>query len=235
MTDGKTPLILLPGLLCDGALWAAQLDALADIAEMAVGDLTGADSMTGMAAAVLQAAPPRFALAGMSMGGYVSFEIMRQAPDRVLRLALLDTSARPDTKAQTSARRELIAQAQQGDFKGVTPRLLPRWVHPDRVKDAALAGTVTAMTQRVGRDAFLRQQTAIMNRTDSRPGLSQIRCSTLVLCGREDQSTPPQHHREIAADIPHARLVIVDRCGHLSPLEQPEIVSRQMRAWLADE
>jgi pimeloyl-ACP methyl ester carboxylesterase len=235
MNDPKTPLILLPGLLCDRALWAAQLEALADIADMTVADLTGGEAMSAMAAAVLAAAPPRFALAGMSMGGYVSFEIMRQAPDRVLRLALLDTSARPDTKAQSASRRELIAQAQRGDFKGVTPRLLPRWVHPDRVKDAALADAVTAMTQRVGRDAFLRQQVAIMNRPDSRPGLSQIRCPTLVLCGREDQSTPPEHHREIAADIPHARLAIIDRCGHLSPLEHPEIVSRQMRDWLTGD
>ncbi len=229
----KSPLVLLPGLLCDRALWAPQIEALADVAEVSVADLTQADSMADMAAAVLAAAPARFALAGLSMGGYVAFEVLRRAPERVLRLALLDTSARADTPEQTQARRDLIALTQQGDFKGVTPRLLPRWVHPSRVGDAALVETVTAMTRRVGRDAFIRQQTAIMNRPDSRPGLAAISCPTLVLCGREDQSTPVDRHREIAADIANARLVIVPECGHLSTLERPETVNRELRAWLA--
>ena len=229
----KSALILLPGLLCDRALWAAQIDALADIADIAVADLTGADSMGGLADAVLRSAPPRFALAGLSMGGYVAFEIMRRAPERVDRLALLDTSARPDTSAQIQARRDLMALARQGDFKGVTPRLLPRWVHPSRVDDQALADAVTAMTRRVGREAFLRQQTAIMHRPDSRPGLAAIACPTLVLCGHEDQSTPVDRHREIAADISGARLVIVPECGHLSTMERPEIVNRELRTWLA--
>lgn len=228
----KTALILLPGLLCDRALWTPQLEALADVADMSVGDLTQADSMAGMAEAVLRSAPPSFALAGLSMGGYVSFEIMRRAPGRVQRLALLDTSARPDTPEQTQARRELMAQVHQGDFKGVTPRLLPRWVHPSRVSDPALVETVTSMTRRVGRDAFLRQQTAIMNRPDSRPGLAAIGCPTLVLCGHEDQPTPVDRHREIAADIADARLVVVPECGHLSTLERPETVNRELRAWL---
>jgi pimeloyl-ACP methyl ester carboxylesterase len=230
----KTPLILLPGLLCDASLWGPQTAALADIADITVADLTQADSMAAMADAVLSSAPPRFALAGLSMGGYLSFEIMRRAPERVERLALLDTSARPDTPEQSHARRELMAQAQKGDFKGVTPRLLPRWVHPSRVSDPVLAETVTAMTRRVGRAAFLRQQTAIMNRPDSRPGLVDIACPTLVLCGHDDQSTPADRHREIAADIADARLVIVPECGHLSTLERPEAVNRELRAWLSD-
>ena len=229
----KIPLILLPGLLCDRALWAPQVEALGDVADISVADLTQADSMAGMAEAVLRAAPAEFALAGLSMGGYVAFEIMRRASGRVRRLALLDTSARADTPEQTQARRDLIALSQQGDFKGVTPRLLPRWVHPSRVADAALVETVTAMTRRVGRDAFIRQQTAIMNRPDSRPGLAAIGCPTLVLCGHEDQSTPVDRHREIAADIADARLVVVPDCGHLSTLERPAIVNRELRAWLA--
>jgi len=233
MTSARIPLILLPGLLCDRALWAPQLADLADIADATVGDLTQADSMFDMAERILAAAPARFALAGLSMGGYAAFEIMRVAPERVLRLALLDTSARPDAPEQTRARRELIAQAMQGDFKGVTPRLLPRWVHPSRVNDPELAATVTAMTQRVGREAFLRQQTAIMNRPDSRSGLSRIDCPTLVLCGHEDLSTPPEMHREIAADIADAQLTIVPDCGHLSTLERPAAVNRALRAWLS--
>jgi pimeloyl-ACP methyl ester carboxylesterase len=229
----KPPLILLPGLLCDRALWEPQLAGLADIAEMTVGDLTQSDTVAGLAADVLRIAPERFALAGLSMGGYVSFEIMRQAPQRVTRLALLDTSARPDRPEQSEDRRDLIKLAKQGRFKGVTPMLLPRWVH--RMDDPTLVETVTSMTQRVGGETFIRQQTAIMGRPDSRPGLSQIHCPTLVLCGHEDQGTPPELHREIAADIPNARLVIVPDCGHLSTLEQPEAVNRALRHWLTEE
>ncbi len=230
---GKTPLLLLPGLLCDRALWEPQLAGLADIAEMTVGNLTRDDSLAGMARSVLAAAPPRFALAGLSMGGYASFEIMRQAPERVERLALLDTSARPDRREQTQDRLELIKQAEQGNFKGVTPRLLPRWVHPSRVSDPELVRTITEMTQRVGREAFVRQQTAIVNRPDSRPGLSRIHCPTLVLCGHEDAATPVELHREMAADIANARLVIVPECGHLSTLERPDTVNTELRRWLA--
>lgn len=231
MTD-KIPLILLPGLLCDRALRAPQIAALSDIADISVGDLTQADSIAGMAAGVLRSAPPRFALAGLSMGGYVAFEIMRQAPERVLRLALLDTTARPDTPEQTENRRVLMQLSEQGEFKGVTPRLLPRWIHPARLDDKELTATIMAMTQRVGREAFIRQQTAIIRRPDSRPGLSRITCPTLVLCGREDQATPVEVHREIAADIANARLVIVPDCGHLSTLEQPVAVNAHLRTWL---
>lgn len=227
----KTPLLLLPGLLCDRALWEPQLAALADVADMTVGDLTRDDSMAGMARSVLAAAPPRFALAGLSMGGYVSLEIMRQAPERVERLALLDTSARPDRPEQTRDRQELIALAKQGRFKGVTPMLVSRWVH--RMDQPQIVETVTAMTRRVGGEAFIRQQTAIMGRPDSRPGLARINCPTLVLCGREDAVTPVELHREMAADIAGARLVIVPECGHLPPLERPEAVNDALRRWLA--
>ena len=228
------PLVLLPGLLCDRELWAAQLDALADVAEMTVADLTGADSMAGMAEAALAAAPPRFALAGLSMGGYVAFEIMRRAPARVTRLALLDTSARPDTPEAGERRRALIRMAQRGEFRGVSPRLLPQWVHPERMKDPDFVARATEMTRRVGRDAFVRQQTAIMHRPDSRPGLAAIGVRTLVLCGRQDEATPVDRHREIAADVPDSRLVVVEECGHLAPMERPAEVSAALRTWLAD-
>jgi pimeloyl-ACP methyl ester carboxylesterase len=233
--NGRTPLILLPGLLLDRALWGPQLKELADIADMTVGDLTQDDSMAGMARRTLDGAPPRFALAALSMGGYVAFEIMRQAGDRVTRLALLDTSARPDTPEQTANRRALMKMCEQGEFKGVTKRLLPQWIHPSRVDDPEVADTVMSMTARVGRDTFLRQQTAIIGRVDSRPGLSHIHCPTLVLCGHEDKATPVEVHREIAADIPNARLVVVPECGHLSPLERPEAVNAALRSWLTED
>jgi len=230
----KTPFVLLPGLLCDAALWRGQIAGLADAADSWVADLTRDDSLAAMARRVLQAAPPKFALAGLSMGGYCAFEVMRQAPERVVRLALLDTGARADTPEQISRRRGLIELAEKGEFKGVTPRLLPLFVHRDRLNDKALTSAVTSMAERVGKDAFLRQQKAIIGRVDSRPSLANIRCPTLVLCGREDVLTPPALAQEIADGIPGARLDLIDHCGHLSTMERPEAVTAELRQWLTD-
>ncbi len=226
-------LALLPGLLCDGALWRAQVEGLADRATCRVADFTSQDSMAAMAESVLAMMPERFALAGLSMGGYVAFEVMRRAPERITRLALLDTSARPDTAEQTRRRRDLMALARKGDFKGVTGRLLPLFLHPTHVANEALANEVVAMAGRVGRDAFLRQQTAIMSRPDSRPDLVRVSCPTVVLCGRQDALTPPAWHTEIAAGIANARLVVLDNCGHLAPMERPAEVTAALSDWLA--
>lgn len=231
MTPPKD-LVLLPGLLCDAALWAHQIAGLEGIARCRVADLSGHDSVAGLAESVLAAAPDRFALAALSMGGYVAFEIMRRAPERVTALALMDTSARPDSEEQSEVRRGLIALSRRGRFKGVTPRLLPRLIHADRLGDPEPAGTVMAMAGRIGQDAFIRQQTAIMGRPDSRPGLGAIACPTLVAVGRQDVLTPPELAAEMAAGIPGARLEIIEASGHLPPLEQPEATTGLMRAWL---
>jgi pimeloyl-ACP methyl ester carboxylesterase len=226
--------LLLPGLLCDERLWRAQISALGDIAAAQVADLTGESSMSALAASALAAAPPTFALAGLSMGGYVAQEIMRQAPERVIRLALLDTSARPDTPEQTERRKGLLALARQGKFKGVTPRLLPFLIHRSRLNDQELVGTVMAMAERVGQSAFFRQQEAIMGRPDGRGDLTRIRCPTLVLCGEEDAITPVAVHEEMARAIPAARRATIPDCGHLSTLERPDHVSAELRRWLVD-
>jgi pimeloyl-ACP methyl ester carboxylesterase len=228
----RTPLILLPGLLLDARLWSRQVENLADLAEIEVADLIGPDTVGAMAERVLAMRSGRFALAGLSMGGYVAFEIMRRAPERVLRLALLDTTARPDTPEQIARRRGLMELAQKGRFLGVTPRLLPQLLHPDHVRDHAIANTVAQMARSVGRDGFLAQQRAIIGRPDSRPDLARIRCPALVLGGRQDAVTPPEVMEEIAAGIPGARLRLLDRCGHLSPLEQPEAVTAALADWL---
>ena len=230
----KTSLVLLPGLLCDRELWRRQIESLGDVASPWVADLTLDDSMAAMARRVLAAAPPDFALAGLSMGGYCALEIMRQAPARVTRLALLDTGARADSPEQTARRRGLIELAEKGDFKGVTPRLLPLFLHPDRLKDAELTGRVTAMAHRVGKEAFLRQQKAIMGRIDSRPYLARIACPTLLLCGRQDQLTPPALHEEMASLIPGALLEVIEDCGHLSAMERPDAVDAALRIWLTE-
>lgn len=226
------PLVLLPGLLCDDALWAHQRQYLADIAEVRVPDLTGHDSVAALAADVLAWAPPRFALGGLSMGGYVALEIMRQAPARVERLALIDTTARADSPETVERRKALIQLSRMGKFKGVTPRLMPMLLHPDHLDDPVITGTVMAMAERIGQAAFVRQQTAILTRPDSVADLPGIACPTLVVVGREDTLTPPDRAWEMATAIPDARFEVVERCGHLPPLEQPEVMTGLLRDWL---
>jgi pimeloyl-ACP methyl ester carboxylesterase len=219
-------------LLCDSALWRHQLATLRDVAAMTVADLSTSDSIAGMARAVLETAPPRFALAALSMGGYVAHEIMRVAPDRVTRLALIDTSARPDTDEQRQRRLALIDLADRGKFKGVTPRLLPLLVHPDRLGDVALAGDIMAMAERIGKDAFLRQQRAVMGRIDSRPHLAAYSGPCLVMVGRQDAITPLELSAEMAQLIPGAKLVVIESCGHLATMERPEAASAVLRYWM---
>lgn len=228
----RIPLILLPGLLCDAALWQPQMVALADLAAPVVADLARDESLPAMARRVLAAAPPRFALAGLSMGGYLAQEIMRQAPDRVSRLALLDTSARGDTAEQAARRRGFIELAQKGEFKGITQRMLPVYLHPDHLGDKVITDTMLAMAERIGKDGYLRQQKAIMARPDGREDLRRIAVPTLVLCGRQDQATPYELNAEIASLVAGATFVAIERCGHISTLEQPKAVNAAMRAWL---
>ena len=227
-------LLLLPGLLCDAALWEAQVAGLAGAARCQVADVTLDDSLAAMAARALAAAPPRFALAGLSMGGYLAFEILRQAPARVTRLALLDTSARPDTPEQARRRRGLMALTRSGQFKGVTPRLLPQLVHPSHL-EGPVGAAVMAMAERVGREAFLRQQAAILGRPDSRPDLPGLGqgLPVLVAVGEADALTPPALAAEIAAGIAGARLHAIPGCGHLPPMEAPDLVTALLRDWLA--
>jgi pimeloyl-ACP methyl ester carboxylesterase len=227
----KTPLLLLPGLLCDEVLWRQQAVALADIAEVSIADLTQDDSVAAMAARALATAPPRFALAGLSMGGYVAFEILRQAPQRVTRLALLDTSAAPDDAPRVARRRAAIASLAHGRFSGVTHRLLPQLIHVSKV-ETPIGDEVRAMAERVGGEAFLRQQTAILGRPDSRPLLARIQVPTLVAVGDGDRLTPMADAQEIHAGIAGARLHVFEDCGHLPALELPQETSDIMRAWL---
>ncbi|MBK7044971.1 MAG: alpha/beta fold hydrolase [bacterium] len=233
MTDAQRPhLLLLPGLLNDSRLWQRQIDDLADLAAISVGDLTVADTITALAAAVLAAVPaPRFALAGLSMGGYVALEIVRQAPERVRALALLDTTARPETSRSREARQALMALAET-DFPAVSTTLLPKMVHPSRLDDVSVVETIHAMAASVGKAAYLRQQAAIMHRADSRPFLHEIKCPTLVLCGRQDVVTPVEVHQELVDSIAGSSFTVIDQCGHLSPLGQPQQVTDALKGWL---
>ena len=231
-----TPLLLLPGQLCDQRLWRDPAALLADVAAPVFGDLSQDNAIPDMAARVLKAAPDRFALAGLSMGGYVALEIMRQAPERVLRLALLDTSARPENPARATLRRtdmSAVTHAQEtgNRFAGITPRLLPQFIHASRLNDP-VGQEVMDMTARVGPEVYMRQQTAILARADSRPTLAAIRVPTLIGVGEADAVTPPRLAEEMASAIPDARLHVFTRCGHLPPMEDPTATAVVLRAWL---
>jgi len=219
------PTVLIPGLLCTPRLYAEQIRALWRFGSVTVANHTHDDRMDDIARRVLSSAPPKFALIGLSMGGYVAFEILRQAPQRVGKLVLLDTTARPDTPEQTENRKRQIEMALDGRFSGIAQLLFPRFVAAARQDDRALQSVVRAMAEDTGAEAFVRQQTAIMNRLDSRPGLRAIACPTLVVVGADDALTPPDRAAEMAAQIPGARQVVLPSCGHLSTLEQPQAVS----------
>lgn len=230
----KIPLVLVPGLLCDAQLWQGQVEDLADIADIWIADHTRSDTMAGVARDVLADAPfASFALAGLSMGGYIALEIMRQAPQRVARLALLDTAAGAELPEQTQLRMNFIALAERGQFVRVTETLVPRLTHPSRLGERALTDTIKSMARNIAKDAFIRQEHAIMSRADSLGLLATIACPTLVLCGRQDALTPLARHVEIAAGIKGARLEIIEDCGHLSTLENPAEVNSALRRWLS--
>ncbi len=230
----KLPLVLCPGLLCDAALWAPQVAALADIAEVWIPDFTRQQTIAEMGAWVLSAAPwPQFALAGLSMGGYIALEAFLQAPRRIQRLALLDARARPETPADRTRRQQMIALAErERGFGALTRQLLPLMVHSSRTDDTALTGVIKDMANRTGVDAYARQQAAIISRRDFRPFLRHVDVPTLVLCGREDLITPLDCSEELAGAIPGAQLTVLEDCGHLSTLEMPAAVNPALCRWL---
>jgi pimeloyl-ACP methyl ester carboxylesterase len=226
------PLLLVPGLTCSARLWGPQIEALWRFGPVMVADHRRDDSVEAIARRILQDAPPRFALAGLSMGGYIAFAMLRQAPERIVKLALLDTSARPDMPEQTAGREIQIAMAQSGRFAELPEQSIERYLHPDHQSDPVLTGLVRRMAEDTGAEAFVRQMRAIMGRPDSRPLLGAIRCPTLVLVGDGDVATPPEVAREIAAGIAGSTLVVVPQCGHLSTLERPQEVNAALSDWL---
>lgn len=224
-------LVFLPGLLCDASLFQHQANALADLGRVTVVDLTSSDSIAALAEDALAQAPEGpLVLFGMSMGGYVAFEIMRRAPDRVQALVLMCTSPSADNREAIANRKKLIAQA-SSDFPAVIEGLLKRMAHPDHANTPEVGGVFQLMASGLGRAVFERQQRAIMGRVDSRLTLVTIRCPTLVLCGRDDELIPLEVHLSMAEAIAGARLEVIDDCGHLLPLEQPEQLTLFLRDW----
>jgi pimeloyl-ACP methyl ester carboxylesterase len=230
--DNTMPILLVPGLVSSPRIFAPVIPDLWRLGPVTVANHIRGDNMGAIARRILAEAPPRFVLAGHSMGGYIAFEIMRQAPERVAKLALINTQARPDTPEATARRRGMIARAQGGDYRGVLDELFPGFVHPSRRDDLSLRQLVYDMGEDVGPEAFARQQMAVMSRPDSRPTLAWIKCPTLVLTGDEDNTIPNSQSVEMADGIPGAKLVILTDCGHLPQVEQPRATADALVEWL---
>ena len=233
MTATAESIVFVPGLLCTGDLFADQMAYFGSKYHCQIADHTTADTLEGIAAAILKNAPPTFALAGLSMGGYIAFEMLRQAPKRITRLALLDTNARADRPEQFKQRRVLMGAAQNIGARAVQGMLLRYLIHHDRLSDRALTARVLLMADGIGAPAFVRQQQAIMDRPDNRPFLGHIKVPTVIVVGREDALTPVKVSEEMHAGLPGSVLEVIPNCGHLATMEAPDVVNAILERWLA--
>jgi pimeloyl-ACP methyl ester carboxylesterase len=237
MPNHRQPLLLLPGLICDQTAWQHQIDALSDIAVCTCPDYGSLDSLPAMAEAVLHSAPERFSIAGHSMGGRIALQIYRLAPNRVARIALLNTGSSPlptgeAGKEEARKRGELVALAQSKGMRVMLQQWLPPMIAPARINDTVLVNSIIEMMSRKPPQIFAAQVRALLSRPDATPLLDQIRCPALLLTGREDGWSPHAQHGAMAAKIAGSTLVIVPDCGHMSMMEQPDQVSAALRAWL---
>lgn len=224
---------LLPGLLSDAAVWRAQAQALSETHDVRVPHFFGYDSIPAMARGVLAGAPDRFALAGHSMGGRVAIEIIRLAPERVERLALLNTGIHPVREGEAVKRQALVDLAFAEGMEALAVRWAPPMVAPDRVADVALMEEIASVVCRASPEIFRRQIRALLNRPPVIDVLGAIRCPVSVIGARQDGWSPLSQHEEIASLIPGAALVCIEDCGHFSPLERPDAVSNALTAWLS--
>lgn len=235
----KTPLLLVPGLLCSPRLFAPQVAALSDIADIVVPDWRQAplsifDSWAATAGWVLDRMPPGpFALAGLSLGGMISVEIMQAAADRVTKLALLDTGMRAQNDIEKAIRRARVRLAGDGNFELVLGLQLARFLPPYRLPDRVLVDEVLAMCRETGVEIYMRQEELAAVRVDRRPDLPKIACPTVVVCGRDDVTTPLAFSEEIAAGIKGSELIVIEQCGHLVTMEKPAETNAILRRWLS--
>ncbi|MDE2351242.1 MAG: alpha/beta fold hydrolase [Alphaproteobacteria bacterium] len=229
----RPALCLVPGLLCDAHVWGPQLAAFDGAYDIQIPELFAFRSIEAMAGHLLAQMPARFALCGHSMGGRVALEVIRRAPERIERLALLDTGTHPALADERAKRMGLVELARSKGMAALADVWLPPMVHPGLARDGALMRGLREMVGRMTPDIFDNQQTALLTRPDARPVLDTIRCPTLVGVGRQDGWSPPARHQEIAAAIAGATLAIFEDCGHMATLEAPDAVNAAFRAWLA--
>lgn len=225
-----TSLVFIPGLAANEVMWAAQRAALSTWQPQVTDVHMREDSIPAMAAALLREHAGPLVLCGASMGGMIAMEAARQAPERIAGLALLGTDARPDSPEMIALRTDAIALFAQGRVREVIEPNVAFAFHPDNA--AALASSYLDFVLAAGADPLIRQNRAVMARPDARPHLPRLRCPVLVMCGEDDRLTPPERSQEIAALVPHARVVMVPRCGHMLTMERPDVVNATLADWL---
>lgn len=220
--------------MTDERLWAHQVAALDATHDCTVFVFRAQDSLRAMADEILGRMPARFTLIGLSLGGYVAFEVIRRALPRLERLALIDTTAVADHPARREGRLQDIAKVRQGGIEALIPELPARWLLPAHAADGGLVELMGSMARSVGAQGQFNQQTAMLARPDSHADLARVRVPTLLVCGRQDPVTPLADHEAMAACVPGSRLVVIEDCGHLSAIEQPEAVTQALSGWLRD-
>jgi len=233
----KPTLILIPGLICDDAVWEHQARDLQAVANITIADHGSLDSLDAMADAILERAPDRFALAGHSMGGRVAFQVYRKAPERVIGMALMDTASTPRAagmkgEQEANERYRLLEVARNEGMRAMGAAWMRQMVHPDRLSDKQLVDSILDMIERKTPDTFEAQIKAMLRRPDATALLSEIRCPILVLCGRQDSWSVLARHEEMTTRLPNSRLVVIEDCGHMSTMERPDEVTAALRSWL---
>jgi pimeloyl-ACP methyl ester carboxylesterase len=231
-TSERPTILLLPGLLCDASVWTAQVEALRPYALVLVADFSGHDSLEAMAHAALAMVEGPIIAIGHSMGARVAMEMVHLAPERIQKLALIDTGIDPRREGEEAKRQVLVDLAFAEGMGALADRWLPPMVHADRMEDQALLAPLKAMVMRATPEQHQRQIRALLNRPNLVPRLAGIACPTLVMVGRQDRWSPLAQHEEMAARIPHAELVVIEDSGHMTLLEQPEQVSNALLHWL---
>ncbi len=231
-------LLLLPGLACDAEVWKHQARALAEITSVEIADYGSSNSLPEMARVAIARAPESFAVAGHSMGGRVALEILRRAPERVAGLALLDTAYQPLMSGEAGEREKAeragyVKIAQSEGMRAMARAWLQKMVHPSRLADAPLIDAIIEMFGRKSPHVFAGQIKALLERPDAGPVLAGVRCPTMVMCGREDAWALLEVHRRMAALVPHSKLVVIENCGHMAPMERPEAVTAALAGWFS--
>ncbi|MEL7299045.1 MAG: alpha/beta fold hydrolase [Pseudomonadota bacterium] len=226
------PVVFLPGMMCDARLFAPQLNALSRERAVMVAPVCVGDRIEEIASNVLTSAPAKFALCGLSMGGIVAMEVIRRAPDRVTRIALMDTNPLSETPERAAAREPQIVRVKAGRLREVMrdemkPQYLAHGPHRREILDLCMD-----MAETLGPEVFLHQSRALQRRRDQQSTLRKIKCPALVLCGAEDALCPPERHKFMAELIPYSSFKLVEGAGHLPPLEQPEATTELLRSWL---
>ena len=227
----KQNLVLIPGLVCDEQVWRHQAEFLSDIAEIIIPPVVKSTTMFGLAEEVLAISAETFAVAGFSMGGYVAMEMYRQAPERISRLALLDTTARDDTKIKAEARINAIQACEDGKFENIIDGMISILLHPEH-QQAPLSEFVPRMAGRVGSEAFVRRHRAMQSRQDSRDLISSCNIPVRAICGRQDAMCSVEEHEEMANLAKYGRLSVIEECGHMTILERPHAATALLRDWL---